>query len=402
MTGEELELIVSNVADIYGNVQILGDSSRFVVGTTVAAVGANAINLSSVKSSQLENFSDSMDIRFTVTSPATNDRLINFTISGTATYNEDYTVRFPAGQPVTSTFNGSQGKISILANTTQAILRIKPIKDNISEPDETVTITLAEGGNYLLGAVYTKTDTIKNDDLSNPVVIKNGPTNICAGQSLTLSTNSTIDGQPVYSYYWDNGTFNSGDQTVNITSPGTYTLTVYTANGFSGVSDPIVVTISPLAAPSIGPDVTVIKNCFEETTNLLSLFNTTGLTSTWNTQNTTMAPPGTYQLVAANSGGCTDTAYAYVKLDVATWTGSQSSDWNTPANWNTNKVPTSTMHVIIPGGTANPCVVGSADVTVASIQVRNGGILQTINNRKINVAGKCLTLPPSPGFKLSK
>ncbi len=280
MTGENIQLIVTNVSDIYGNVQTPADTSLFVIGTTVTGTDPTAINLSSVKLSQLENFADSMDIRFTVGSPATYDRLVNFTISGTATYNEDYTIRFPNGQPITSTFNGSQGKITIPANTNQVILCIKPIKDNLPEPDETVTITLAEGGNYVIGSVYSKTDTIKNDDLSKPVVFMNGPTNICAGQTLTLATNSTIDGQPVYSYYWDNGTVTNSNQSFNVTSPGTYTLTVYTANGFSGVSDPINVTISNLPAPNLGADITLYKDCFGETTNLSSLFNTTGFSST--------------------------------------------------------------------------------------------------------------------------
>ena len=147
--------------------------------------------------------------------------------------------------------------------------------------------------------------------------------------------------------------------------------------------------------PALGPDVTVYKNCFGETTNLTGLFNTTGLTPSWNTPNPTAAPPGTYRLVVTNPGGCTDTAFANVILEVATWTGTISNDWNTAGNWNINKVPGTLTHVIVPGGTPNPCYVNTAGALAASIQVRNGGQVRTTSTRSVTVNGKCLVLPPN-------
>lgn len=396
MTGENMRLVVTNIADIYGNTRTVSDTSYFVVGTTVAGTGPTAVNLSSLKNNMMENLTDSMDIRFTVTQSATNDRRINFTVGGTATYGEDYIIRLSNGQPISSSVTGVQGNVTILANTTQAVVRIYPIKDNMLEPDETIIISLGEGGDYVLGSVISQTVTIRNDDLNPPVILRTGPLNICAGQSLTLSTNSVLDGKNIYSYNWNNGAgFTSGNQTISVTQPGTYILTVYTLDGFTGVSGPINVTVSALTAPSLGADITINNICYEETTNLLSLFNTTGLTSSWNTQNTTMAPRGIYRLVAANAGGCTDTAFVTVKLDVATWLGTTSSEWNTPANWSTNLVPTALTHVIVPGGTPNPCIVSTVNAVAASIQVRNGGIVRTINNMQTVVNGKCLTLPPN-------
>jgi hypothetical protein len=66
---------------------------------------------------------------------------------------------------LTTTHNGAQGNITILKNTTVAVLRIKPVLDAVFEPNETITVTLAEGGNYSLGATLSLTDTIRNDDL---------------------------------------------------------------------------------------------------------------------------------------------------------------------------------------------------------------------------------------------
>ncbi|MES2774423.1 MAG: hypothetical protein V4722_09575 [Bacteroidota bacterium] len=36
-------------------------------------------------------------------------------------------------------------------------------------------------------------------------------------------------------------------------------------------------------------------------------------------------------------------------LEVANWTGTVSNEWNTPNNWNINKVPGTLTHVIVPG-----------------------------------------------------
>jgi hypothetical protein len=145
--------------------------------------------------------------------------------------------------------------------------------------------------------------------------------------------------------------------------------------------------------PNIGADTTVYHTCLGETTNLLPLYNTTGLTAVWNTANTSAAPPGIYRLVVTNTFGCTDTAFANVVLEVATWTGAASTDWHTAENWSINKVPGTKTHVIIPAGTLNPCFISTADGEAASVQSKTGGILQVVNNRKLLVTQKCLSLP---------
>jgi hypothetical protein len=143
----------------------------------------------------------------------------------------------------------------------------------------------------------------------------------------------------------------------------------------------------------IGADVTVYQACLGQTTNLLPLYTTTGLTATWNTGTPTAVAPGIYRLDVVNGGGCRDTAFATVVLEVGTWTGAVNNDWHNAANWNIGKIPTANTHVIIPNGTANPCVVSTADGTAASVQVKTGGIMQLINNRKVTIVGTCLTLP---------
>lgn len=393
-TGDTMRLIMNNIADVYGNTRALADTTYFAIGTTIAGT-TNVVTVSSTKRAMNENAAGELEFRFTLPSSVdTATRQINYIVSGSATFGEDYTVLYNAGQPPTTNHNGVQGAISVLKKTQTAILRIKPVADNLLEPNETITVTLIEGGDYTLGAVLTLSDTIRNDDLSRPVVYKSGPLNICQGQTLNLSTNNTIDDQPVVAYLWKNGATNvSTSSSYNVTASGVYTLTVYHSNGFTGVSEPIEVSVSNVPGPSLGADVTVFLDCPGDTKNIYSAFNTTGLTTTWNTANPNAAPAGVYRLVVANNVSCTDTANVNVVLETATWTGAVSSDWHNAQNWNIEKVPSGITHVIVATGTPNVCVVGNADANAASVQTRSGATVNVINNKTLTVGGKCLTLP---------
>ncbi len=60
-----------------------------------------------------------------------------------------------------------------------------------------------------------------------------------------------------------------------------------------------------------------------------------------------------------------------------TWDGSESSDWNTKANWVGNKVPGPKDKVIIPTGLSNYPIIGSGDdITAKEITINSGGSLQ--------------------------
>jgi hypothetical protein len=227
-------------------------------------------------------------------------------------------------------------------------------------------------------------------------------TTVCAGQSLTLGGTPPHFGTPGPNtrYLWFSpagGYFGS-----YITNPYITITPTVTADYFMIVtddatnqefSDTVRITVSP--QPNLGPDTLLYHNCYLETTNLLPLYNTTGLTAAWNTATPTLAAPGLYRLVVNNAGGCRDTAFANIKLEVATWTGTISNNWHTAGNWNINKVPTSLTHVIINSGTPNNCVISTANATAASVQLRNGATLSTSNGMTITVTGNCAVLPPN-------
>ena len=78
---------------------------------------------------------------------------VNITTSGTATSGTDYT--------------GGASTVTIPANATTATVTIDPTVDGTVEADETVTLTVAAGSGYTVGAPASATATILNDDLPN-------------------------------------------------------------------------------------------------------------------------------------------------------------------------------------------------------------------------------------------
>jgi hypothetical protein len=208
----------------------------------------------------------------------------------------------------------------------------------------------------------------------------------CPGFTFNLTTLYNIAGL-TYTYFNQNF--------VSIPNPSAVETGLYNIIGTNtdGCSDTVLITVTNNSKPAIGADTTVYHTCANETTNLVALYNTTGLTAAWNTGNAVAAPPGTYQLMVTNGTGCTDTAIANIVLETAMWSGTISNDWHTAANWTTNKVPTLQTHVIIAAGTPNACAINSADAAAASIQIRQGAVFQVGSNRKLLVAKKCTLLP---------
>jgi hypothetical protein len=143
----------------------------------------------------------------------------------------------------------------------------------------------------------------------------------------------------------------------------------------------------------LGNDTSVTIICTDDTYNLLSLYNINGITTIWNSPTPAAAGLGTYTVAGTTTGGCKDTAFTVVQQEVMRWNGSVNNDWHTAANWSGNHVPTAVTHVIIPSGTANPCVVSNADATAASVQGKLSGSLSVLNNKNLLVSGHCVVLP---------
>ncbi|RYY71443.1 MAG: gliding motility-associated C-terminal domain-containing protein, partial [Chitinophagaceae bacterium] len=146
----------------------------------------------------------------------------------------------------------------------------------------------------------------------------NGP--VCAGAPINLGA-STVTGA-VYQWTGPN-CFNSTLQNPTVvsapTTPGQYVYTV-TATTPSGQTcqDTTIVTVSP--KPVLAAD-TSFKICSGSTANLTTIYTTTGLSSAWTLGGVTVANPaavnvtGRYRLIAANTTGCSDTAFVNLTVD---------------------------------------------------------------------------------------
>jgi hypothetical protein len=143
---------------------------KLTVGNGFSGVtgrGVTPVLLESDNTSIPEDATDSITFIFKLPTAVTNDMRINYIVSGNGSLNSDYTVGYGAGlNPISTTsFDGTKGSVFIRQGNTTATVKIKPIPNNQAGPNKTITLSLAEGGDYLLGDSTSATATIINNDL---------------------------------------------------------------------------------------------------------------------------------------------------------------------------------------------------------------------------------------------
>lgn len=99
------------------------------------------------------------------------------------------------------------------------------------------------------------------------------------------------------------------------------------------------------------------------------------------------AGSATAQVDGGPASGSTNTA-AITVTNTATWDGSASSDWNTPPNWTTDFVPTTTNSVDLPSaGVTNQPNLSAGNATVANLTINSGRSLTISGTRTLTVNG---------------
>lgn len=133
--------------------------------------------------------------------------------------------------------------------------------------------------------------------LPPPTPTIQAPAKICTGSSAIIAVNESFT-----SYEWNNG---ATTQTINITAPGSYSVTVYNAAGCPGSG-----TVSVQAEQGPTPGITsTTDTCLGQ----ISLSTEPGFTSyTWSTgstsQNITVNTSNAYTVTVTNAAGCKGTA----------------------------------------------------------------------------------------------
>lgn len=161
--------------------------------------------------------------------------VVNITTSGTATSGVDYT--------------GGVATVTIPSGATTATITINPAVDGTVEPDETVTLTVAAGSGYTVGAPASATGTILNDDMPS-ATISVSPASVAEDGAPNLVYTVTLNQaafSPISVDYTIGGTAANGTDYATIASP-----LVIPAGNTTGT-----ITVNPTADATIEADETV-------------------------------------------------------------------------------------------------------------------------------------------------
>jgi hypothetical protein len=183
-----------------------------------------------------------------------------------------------------------------------------------STGDTTPSITLHRGGRYAISVVDTNgcratSDSIELivDPLPQPAIVADGPTEVCAGDTVRLSAGGGYSG-----YAWSTG---ESSETIAVTASGTYRVTVTSDRGCRATAAPIAVVVHALPAPrlaALGPT----RFCAGDSTTLQ--VTPSFATYRWHRDSVELAgasgsllvahSAGRYFAVVVDTNGCTATS----------------------------------------------------------------------------------------------
>ena len=256
----------------------------FFIGTVPVVSGLQPVKVYMVTPSMAENTSGKMEVHFKLPSKANRIKQVYYNLSGTALFNNDFSVTSdtilqkvligngPAFTyiPLINLLNGSQGYIFIDSAKSEAILKLDPVSDSVYEQTETIIVSLGSGGDYVLTDSTTTTATILNDDMAPPVIAANGPLSFCGGGSVTLTATSPDAGTVYTSYLWSNG---ATTKSITVNATGNYTVTAKNSAGTSAKSQGAMVRKSVIASTFTSTNAT----CFGTATGAIQVTATGGI-----------------------------------------------------------------------------------------------------------------------------
>jgi len=170
------------------------------------------------------------------------------------------------------------------------------------------------------GGIYTLIASNVNGcaDTAVVTVTVSNPPSLGIDQVHDICSNTVLDLTSLYTTTGMTSGWTINSVTVpnptTVSAAGIYTVLVTDANG---CTDQATVTINSLAAPGLGPDQNTAF-CPGAFADLTTLYTTTGFNIAWTLSGAPVANvsnvnvPGTYQLVATETNGCTDTANTIV------------------------------------------------------------------------------------------
>lgn len=224
----------------------------------------------------------------------------------------------------------------------------------------TQTINVNAAGSYIVTVTVGSCSAIDTAivTISTSLAVNPGNPGICPGDTATLNA-----GNPGASYVWSTGALS---QTIQVSTPGVYTVSVTDANSCTGTGTS---TVTVNAVPTVTlPDPTI---CVGSATTLSA--GNTGATFNWstgdNTQSITVNNGGNYVVTVTNSFGCerVDTATVTVGTGLVV----------TVANVSICPGDTATLDAGYPGSTY---LWNNGDTTQTITVTSNGGFVVTVTD----------------------
>ncbi|MBI1287084.1 MAG: tandem-95 repeat protein [Flavobacteriales bacterium] len=274
-------------------------------------------------------------------------------------------------------FGGSDGAIDLTATGG-----LPPYNYSWSNGQTTQDVSNLSAGAYSVtfadqnGCVFVYSTTIDQASQFNPTITADGPTTFCNGDSVVLTATAGDN------YLWSTG---ATTQSITVFASGVYTVHVVTAEGCSGDSGPVQVTVNSNPTPTInpiGPTTFCQGGSVTLTTGSYATYEwSTGAT----TQSISVSTSGTYTVTVTDGNGCSaasasvtvtvnplptptidaDGPLTFCQGDNVVLTASSASAWQWSNGANTQQVTVTTAGTYTVTVTdANSCVGTSDPVTV--------------------------------------
>ena len=241
---------------------------------------------------------------FTRNGVTTGALTVNFSVGGTATFNDDYT------QTGAATFTATDGTVTFGAGNTTATVTVDPTADNIVEPSETVVLTVTTGTGYNVANPSTATGTIANDDAEVTVAVAPSSVDEDGATNLVYTFTRTGDTTGALTVNFSVG----GTATFNTDYTQTGAATFTTTNGtvtFADGNSTATVTVDPSADATAEPDETVVLTLTAGTG--YNIGTPGAATGTINNDDTTVSVA--VSPLAADEDGATNLVYTFTRSD---------------------------------------------------------------------------------------
>lgn len=172
----------------------------------------------------------------------------------------------------------------------------------------TQTITATTAGNYVVSVTQSNgcsaqsaATTITIGSAPVPTISTSGPTSICSGGTVTLTSSTGT------AYLWSNG---STARSITVSAGGNYTVRTSQSGGCSATSSPTSVTVGSAPVPTITANG---STTFCQGSSVV-LSSSAGTAYLWSngatTQSITVSTSGNYTVRTSQSGGCSATSAA--------------------------------------------------------------------------------------------